>query len=227
MSKTLTTQALMGGMIQLLMFPLALFLAAGTVAWPAAWVFLILLYSFVVVTVRLLLKRNPDLLEERMSVFKPNQKGWDSMFLLLLAVSIAWLVLMPLDAVRFHWSQVPVWLQVVGALTLIGSFALIHLTFRENAYLTPTVRIQQERRHTVVSTGPYQYVRHPMYSGFFLFFAGMPLLLGSEVGFMLSLVLIGLFVWRAVLEEHVLREKLPGYDAYMARVHYRFIPRVW
>ncbi len=227
MSKTLTTQALVGGMIQLLMFPLALFLAAGTVVWPAAWVFLILLYSFVVVTVRLLLKHNPGLLEERMSVFKPNQKGWDTMFLLLLAVSIAWLVVMPLDAVRFHWSQVPAWLQVVGALTLIGSFALIYLTFRENAYLTPTVRIQQERGHTVVSTGPYQYVRHPMYSGFLLFFVGMALLLGSEVGLLLALVLIGLFMRHAVLEEHVLREELPGYDVYMTQVPDRFIPHVW
>jgi protein-S-isoprenylcysteine O-methyltransferase Ste14 len=162
-----------------------------------------------------------------MSVFKPNQKGWDGMFLLLLAVSIAWLVLMPLDAVRFHWSQVPGWLQVVGAFILIGSFTLIYLTFRENAYLTPTVRIQQERGHMVVSTGLYHYVRHPMYSGFLLFFAGMALLLGSEVGLLLALVLIGLFMRRAVLEEHVLQEELPGYDAYMAQVHYRFIPHVW
>lgn len=214
-------------MIQLLLFPLALFLAAGTVAWPAGWIFLILFYSFIVATVRFLLKHNPDLLEERMSVFKPNQKGWDNMFLLLCAVSIVWLVLMPLDAVRFHWSQVPVWLQMVGALTLVGSFALIYLIFRENAYLTPTVRIQEERGQTVVSTGPYQYVRHPMYTGFHLFFVGMALLLGSEVGLLLSLVLIGLVARRAVLEEHTLREELPGYDAYMAQVTYRFIPHVW
>jgi protein-S-isoprenylcysteine O-methyltransferase Ste14 len=227
MPRILTIKALVGGMIQLLLFPLALFLAAGTVAWPAGWIFLILLYSFVVATVRLLSKHNPGLLEERMSVFKPNQKGWDKMFLLLLAVSIGWLVLMPLDAVRFHWSQVPVWLQVVGALTLVGSFALIYLTFRKNAYLTPTVRIQKERGQTVVSTGPYQYVRHPMYTGFLLFFVGTALLLGSELGLLLSLVLIGLFGRRAVLEEHLLREDLPGYDAYMAKVNYRFIPHVW
>jgi protein-S-isoprenylcysteine O-methyltransferase Ste14 len=103
----------------------------------------------------------------------------------------------------------------------------MYLTFRENAYLTPTVRIQQERGQTVVSTGPYQYVRHPMYTGFFLFFVGMALLLGSESGLLLSPVLIGLVVRRAVLEEHLLREELPGYDAYMAQVNYRFIPHVW
>jgi protein-S-isoprenylcysteine O-methyltransferase Ste14 len=227
MSKTLTTKALVGGIIQLLMFPLILFLAAGTVAWLAGWIFLILLYSFIVATVRLLSKHNPDLLEERMSVFKPNQKGWDKMFFLLFAVSIIWLVLMPLDAVRFHWSQIPVWLQAVGVLVQACSFALIYLTFRENAYLTPTVRIQEERGQTVVSTGPYRYVRHPMYSGCFLFFAGMALLLGSGLGLLLSPLLIGLFVGRAVLEEQMLREELPGYDAYMTKVSYRFIPRVW
>jgi protein-S-isoprenylcysteine O-methyltransferase Ste14 len=226
MSITLTTKALVGGMIQLLMFPLALFLAAGTLAWPAGWIFLILLYSFVGATVWRLAKYNPALLEERMSVFKPNQKGRDNMFLLLLALSVVWLVLMPLDAVRFHWSQIPMWLQGVGALTLVGSFTLIYLTFRENAYLTPTVRIQQERGQTVVSNGLYQYVRHPMYTGFFLFFVGVALLLGSAFGLVLSLVLIGLFVRRAVLEEHLLREELPGYDAYMAQVKYRFIPHV-
>jgi protein-S-isoprenylcysteine O-methyltransferase Ste14 len=229
MTKAFTKKALVGGMLQLLLFPLALFLAAGTVAWSSGWIFLILLYCFVVVTVRLLSRHNPGLLEERMSVFKPDQKGRDrdKMFLPLLVVSIAWLVLMPLDAVRFHWSQVPVWLQVVGALTLVGSFALIYLTFRENAYLTPTVRIQEERGQTVVSTGPYHYVRHPMYTGFHLFFVGTALLLGSASGLLFSLVLSGLFAWRAVLEEHTLRKGLPGYDAYMIQVNYRFIPRVW
>lgn len=226
MSKTLTTQALVGGVIQLLLFPLVLFLAAGTLAWPAGWIFLILFYSFVVVAVRLLSRHNPGLLEERMSVFKPNPKR-DTMFLLLSAVSLVWLVVMPLDAVRFHWSQVPLWLQVVGTLVLAGSFACMYLAFRENAYLTPTVRIQEERGHAVVSTGPYRYVRHPMYTGFLLFFVGMPLLLGSAFGLLLALVLIGLVVRRAVLEERLLREDLPGYDAYMAQVTSRFIPHVW
>src|SRR5215469_2613781 len=147
-----TTKALVGGMIQLLLFPLTLFLAAGTVAWPAGWIFLILFYSFTVVTVRLLLKHNPGLLEERMSVFKPTAKR-DTMFLLLGAVSIVWLIVMPLDAVRFRLSHLPFFLQVVGALVLAGSLAVMYMAFRENAYVTPTVRIQQERGQKVVSSG--------------------------------------------------------------------------
>jgi protein-S-isoprenylcysteine O-methyltransferase Ste14 len=226
MSRILTAKALVGGVIQVLLFPLVLFLAAGTLAWPAGWIFLILFYSFVVVTVRRLARHNPGLLEERMSVFKPNPKR-DTMFLLLCAVSLVWLIVMPLDAVRFHWSQVPFWLQVVGVLALIGSFACMYLAFRENAYVTPTVRIQEERGHGVVSTGPYEYVRHPMYTGFHLFFVGMPLLLGSAFGLVLALVLIGLVVRRAVLEERLLREELPGYDAYLAQVTSRFIPHIW
>ncbi len=225
MSKILTAKALVGGVIQVLLFPLVLFLAAGTLAWPAGWIFLILFYSFVVVTVRRLAKHNPGLLEERMSVFKPNPKR-DIMFLLVCAISLVWLVVMPLDAVRFHWSQVPFWLQVVGVLALIGSFACMYLAFRENAYVTPTVRIQEERGHAVVSSGPYEYVRHPMYTGFHLFFVGMPLLLGSAFGLVLALVLIGLVVRRAVLEERLLREELPGYDAYLAQVTSRFIPHI-
>jgi protein-S-isoprenylcysteine O-methyltransferase Ste14 len=226
MSRILTAKALVGAVIQVLLFPLVLFLAAGTLAWLAGWIFLLLFYSFVVVTVRRLAKHHPALLEERMSVFKPNPKR-DTIFLLLCAVSLVWLVVMPLDAVRFHWSQVPFWLQVVGMLALIGSFACMYLAFRENAYLTPTVRIQEERGQVVVSSGPYRYVRHPMYAGFHLFFVGMPLLLGSAFGLVLALVLIGLVVRRAVLEERLLWEELPGYDAYLAQVTSRFIPHIW
>jgi protein-S-isoprenylcysteine O-methyltransferase Ste14 len=165
-------------------------------------------------------------LEERMSVFKPHAKP-DTMFLLLGAFSLIWLIVMPLDAVRFRLSHLPFFLQVVGVLVLVGSFTWMYLAFRENAYVTPTVHIQQERGQTVVSTGPYRYVRHPMYTGFHLFFVGMPLLLGSVFGLVLALLLIGLVVRRAVLEERLLRKNLPGYDTYLARVPSRFFPHMW
>ena len=99
--------------------------------------------------------------------------------------------------------------------------------FLINAFLSPTVRIQEERGQTVISTGPYHYVRHPMYAGGLLLFLGTPLLLGSWYGLVLSLLFIAAGAARAVMEERVLREELPGYAAYMARVNYRLIPRIW
>ena len=134
---------------------------------------------------------------------------------------------MPLDAVRFRWSQVPVWLQVVGAIILLGSFYLFFLTFRENSYLSSVVRIQEERGQTVVSTGPYHYARHPMYSAFVLLVVGTPLLLGSWHGVLVGLILVGMVARRAVLEERLLRKELKKYDLYIAQVKYRLIPHVW
>lgn len=225
---TLAMKALLWVAVSFLLMALVLFLPAGTIAWSAGWIDLILLYGWLLVGIWLLLKYNPGLLEERINLSQSNQKAWDKVFILLFYLFFfAWLVLMPLDAVRFHWSQVPLVLQVVGAVALVGSFFLISLTFRENAFLSPTVRIQRERGQKVISTGPYQYVRHPMYAGGLLLFLGTPLLLGSWYGLLLVLVMIPGGAVRAVLEERVLREELPGYDAYMAEVKYRLIPYVW
>jgi protein-S-isoprenylcysteine O-methyltransferase Ste14 len=187
-----------------------------------------LLHGWLLVGIGLLLKHNPSLLEERLSFSRPNQKAWDKVFLLLYQlVLFAWLVLMPLDAVRYHWSHMPIVLQVVGAMLLITSFILISLTFKENAFLSPTVRVQHERGQTVISTGPYRYVRHPMYAGGLLLFLGTPLLLGSWYGLMLVVLLVLVIAVRAVLEERVLRDELPGYAAYMTQVRYRLIPYIW
>jgi hypothetical protein len=116
-------------------FVLALFLAAGTVLWPAGWAFLVLFFGFTFALSRWLLKHNPGLLTERMTgIGKPNQKTWDKVFYMgANLIFLAWLVLMPLDAVRLHWSQMALFLQVVGVLLLLCSFYLFFLTFRENA----------------------------------------------------------------------------------------------
>jgi protein-S-isoprenylcysteine O-methyltransferase Ste14 len=140
---------------------------------------------------------------------------------------IAWLILMPLDAMRFEWSEVPGWLQFLGALGLVLSLYVVFLTFRENAYLAPVVKLQEERGQSVVSTGPYRYVRHPMYSSMFLFFPATTLLLGSWWGLLLCLVLLGLLVWRTALEDRMLKNELAGYEEYAQSVRYRLIPRVW
>jgi len=212
-----------------LVFVLVLFLAAGTVAWPAGWAFLILFFGFVVALTVWLLRCNPGLLTERMTgIGKSDQKTWDKVFYVLAnVVFLAWLICMPLDAVRFHWSQMPALLRVVGAGLLLCSFYLFFLTFRENAYLSPAVRIQTERGQTVVTTGPYHYVRHPMYAAAIVFIVGTTLLLGSWYGLLVGLVLAVGIAIRAVGEERTLRAELRGYDAYMAQVRYRIIPYVW
>jgi len=214
--------------VSFLMIALLLFLPAGTVLWPAGWILWILLLGFTVVNFGLLFKSNSGLLQERLSLSQPNQKTSDKLLTSVNGLlTLAWFILMPLDAVRFHWSHVPLFLQIVGAIVLVGFMPLSILTFRENTFATTMVRVQEERGQTVISTGPYHYVRHPLYTSALLFFLGTPLLLGSWNGLLFVPIVIAGLVGRTLLEERVLRKELPGYDAYMAQVKYRFIPYVW
>lgn len=225
-NRTLLAAQIVG---MLLVFALILFLSAGAVTWLAGWAFLVLFFGFVVALSGWLLRHNPGLLTERMTgVGKADQKAWDKVFYVLLnVIFLVWLIIMPLDAVRFHWSHVPVVLQVFGALLLLCSFAVFFLTFRANSFLSPAVRIQSERDQVVVSTGPYHYVRHPMYAAAAVFLAGTALLLGSWWGLLGGGILMVAVANRAVREERSLRAELHGYAAYMARVKYRLIPRIW
>jgi protein-S-isoprenylcysteine O-methyltransferase Ste14 len=210
------------------MFALALFLPAGTVFWLAGWIYLVLFFSFYLAINAWLFRHNPGLLQERMSLARPDQKRWDKfLFPVLLIFPFAWLVFISFDAVRFHWSPVPAWVQDSGTLVLLCSFFLFFLTFRENSFLSTVVRIQQEREHTVVSTGPYHYVRHPMYAAFLLCMIGTPLLLGSLYGVLLGLAFMMVLARRAILEESTLRKELRGYADYMTQVKYRLIPYIW
>src|SRR5258708_1791020 len=224
----LLIRAFVWTVVSFLIMALLLFLLAGTILWPAGWIFLILLLGFTVVNTGLLFKSDPGLLQERLSLSQPNLKTSDKVLTSVNGLlGIAWFILMPLDAVRFHWSHVPLFLQIVGALVLVGFMPLAILTFRENSFLSGMVRVQEERGQTVISTGPYHYIRHPLYASALLFFLGTPLLLGSMYCFLFVPIVIAGFVGRTLLEERVLREELPGYDAYMAKVKYRFVPYVW
>lgn len=211
-----------------LLFALALFLPAGTIAWPAGWTFLGLFFGFILILNLWLLKHNPGLLQERMHLRADNQKSWDKvLFPAMLLLFFVWLGGIGLDAERLHWSHASFWLQIVGGIVLLGSFYLLFLTFRENSYLSPVVRIQEERGQTVVSTGPYHYVRHPMYAAISVFVIGTSLLLGSWYGLLIGLAPLVILARRAVLEERTLREKLQGYASYTAQVQYRIVPYVW
>ncbi len=209
-------------------FTLALFLPAGTFAWPAGWIFMALFFGYAVIIFSWLQLHNPGLLKERMRLAAVDQKGWDKiLFPLLQIVLLAWLVFMGMDAVRFHWSFVPVWIQGVGGIILLGSFHLLFLTFRENSFLSPVVRIQEERGQRVISSGPYHYLRHPMYCAILIFIIGTSLLLGSSHGILVGFVGMMILARRAVLEEATLLNELPGYADYRAKVKYRFVPYIW
>lgn len=209
-------------------YALPLFIPGGFKAWPAAWIFLALWFGFWLAVLIWLFVKNPGLFNERMRLNASNQANWDRIIgPSFYALLFTWLLFISFDSVRFHWSPVPLWLQIIGAATLLCSFYLFFITFRENTYLSPVVRIQEERGQQVISSGPYHYVRHPMYAATVVFFVGVPLLLGSWYGIPLGIIPTLLLAWRAVLEETTLQRKLVGYSTYMAEVKYRLIPHIW
>jgi protein-S-isoprenylcysteine O-methyltransferase Ste14 len=220
---------LLGAAMQLVvLFMAPLFGGAGTFAWRGGWLFLAAFFSFVAALTAWLFRHDPALLDERLTPVRADQKLWDKLLMGgMLGLFVSWLTLMGLDARRFRWSRVPLWLRVVGALLLLGSFAALFATFRENTYLSPTVRVQRDRGQRVVSSGPYAVVRHPMYAAVVVLLLGTALLLGSWWGLVAGAVVVVGIARRAVLEERVLADELPGYAEYIARVRYRFLPLLW
>jgi len=206
-----------------------LFLPAGTLAWPAAWIYLVVIGIASLAIALWLMRHNPTLLAERMSpLIQRDQKSWDKVLMTVLIVLwCAWFVMMGFDAVRYGWSEVPLWVQALGALAIIVSMFIMFLTMRANSFAAPVVKIQAQRGHRVVSDGPYKIVRHPMYGGALLLILGTPLLLGSWWGLATTPVIILLLGARAVMEERTLARELEGYAEYATRVRYRLIPLIW
>jgi protein-S-isoprenylcysteine O-methyltransferase Ste14 len=207
---------------------LLLFVPAGTLHWPAAWVFLGVMTLIGLGFGLWLRKSNPALLAERMSApIRADQPAADKKFILAIGfVFPIWFVTIGLDE-RFHWSEMPVALQVLGLALLFLSSAFIAWVFRENSFAAAVVRVQAERGHHVISSGPYAFVRRPMYSAAVLFMVGIALLLGSWWGSAISPVFAVLFAIRTRIEERALTAGLPGYADYAARVRYRLVPGLW
>jgi protein-S-isoprenylcysteine O-methyltransferase Ste14 len=205
---------------------LLLFVAAGTLQWTAAWVLIAEMGAGGIALGLWLRQHDPTLLAERLSVH--YQAPWDKALVAALMVSsIGSFVLMGFDAVRFHWSQIPLSLRVVGAFLVLLSIYFNYLAFRENTFAATAVKIQTERGHRVVSTGPYAYVRHPMYTGVVFFYIGVPLLLGSWYGLAAAILSLCILAVRVVFEERTLMAELTGYREYVERVRYRLIPGIW
>jgi protein-S-isoprenylcysteine O-methyltransferase Ste14 len=205
-----------------------LFACAGTLHWPSAWVFLATCALLGPLCGWWLYRVDPALLAERLRpVLQKDQPAADKAFMIVFVIAmLAWLAAMGLDR-RTQSSDVPVAFQALGLLLFVLSTLFILWVFRENSFAAPVVKLQAERAQRVVSTGPYAHVRHPMYSGMILFFAGVPLLLGSWWGLAIAPVIVVLFSVRIGIEDRTLREGQPGYSDYMTRVRYRLLPGVW
>jgi len=213
--------------IVILVMDLLLFVPAGRLDWPAAWI-LSLLYGVLLLGYAVWgTLRAPDLLRERSQVAR-NVKVWDKVIMAIYTVLLlATLVLAGLDVGRDQRSQMPAALQVLGLVGIVLAGGLIFWTILTNTYLGRMVRIQENRGHQVVTGGPYRYVRHPMYVGIILLFPCMTLFLGSWWALVPAILIAMLMVIRTALEDRTLRAELPGYAEYAQQVRYRLLPGLW
>jgi len=205
-----------------------LFVPAGTLHWPAAWLFLGTIGILGVAGGLWLARHDPALLAERMRpMMQHDQPAADKTFVLVFGfAALIWFLAIGFD-MREHGVRIPWAWQTLGFLMLLLSSGFIMWVMRENSFAAPVIKLQTERGHRVISTGPYAFVRHPMYSGTVLFFVGAPLLLGSCWGVATSPLFAVLFAFRVVIEERALVAGLPGYADYAARVRYRLAPGLW
>jgi protein-S-isoprenylcysteine O-methyltransferase Ste14 len=205
---------------------LLLFLAAWTLRYWQGWLFLIVFCSACAVTTLYFLRTDPKLVERRMAVgpaaeTEPAQKR----IMAITSVGFFLLMLVPALDFRWHWSSVPVWLVIAGDLGVAVSFYLIVLVLRQNSFAAATIRV--EANQTLVTTGAYAIVRHPMYAAALPLFFFTPLALGSYWGLLVAVAIVPALTWRLLDEENYLVRHLPGYAAYRERTRYRLIPWVW
>lgn len=211
-----------------LLFMLALiFIPAGTWRWPEAWILLIF-YMIVGTAAGVWMKiKTPGLLKERQAK-KKDAKTWDKIFMKVYTLMLIFLLVVPgLDAVRYGWSRVPLGLKVAAFIGYLPALIIAFWALIENEFASDVVRIQEDRGHTVCTSGPYRFVRHPMYVGVILFFLFFPLSLGSYLGLIPAFIIIVLFLIRTSLEDRTLVAELPGYREYAREVRYRLIPGIW
>jgi len=204
-----------------------LFVPAGTLAWGRGWSFLALMLVSMTVAIAYLWRVNPDIFSARSSI-KRGTEGWDLVLLPLIIGSIVAIpVVAGFDDGRFHWLPLPDWVVWLGYLLFLAGFVLMTWAQAVNRHFEPSVRIQTDRAHQVIDTGPYAIVRHPGYAGAIPFVVGIALGLGSLWALVPAAVMTGVLAYRTLREEQVLRAELPGYVDYTERVKYRWLPGVW
>jgi len=205
-----------------------IFLPAGDIRWSKGWLFLLVFFALTVPSVIYLWRTNPEIFIARSKVARAGTKRWDEPMMALLFCSLtAIFIVAGFDAGRFHWSSVPTWLTVLGYLLLSVCFFISVWAESVNKFAEPSVRIQSDRGHRVIDTGPYALVRHPMYSSALFLCAGVPLALGSFWALIPGAVTTLVLVVRTILEDRTLHKELEGYKDYAARVPHRLIPWIW
>lgn len=204
----------------------SLFLPAWTLDYREAWVFLAVFFTPVLAITLYLITRDPKLLERRINAGPGAEKERSQKIIQFLA-TIAFIMIFVLSAFdhRFKWSRVPMFLVAAGDICVALGLLIVFFVFKENSFASATIEVGNEQ--TVVSTGPYALVRHPMYFGAFVMLLGTPLALGSWWGLLTVIPIIVVIIWRLLDEELFLEKNLPGYLAYRDMVKYRLLPFIW
>lgn len=218
---------LISPLLWLLIVGFIYFAAAGDVKIPRAWIY-IATYAFGSLAGNILLiKKVPELLNQRGIVHKKAEK-WDK--IILYVYFFLTLTLLPLTAgldFRFHISPLPFSSIYVGIVFFLASLILLVWAMLSNHFFEPTIRIQNEKEHMVIQTGPYSIIRHPGNLGVILGSLPIPFALGSLLSMIPAVIMISLIVIRTYKEDEVLLAKLPGYGEYANKVRYRLIPYIW
>jgi protein-S-isoprenylcysteine O-methyltransferase Ste14 len=222
------TQSFVSLAVTWLVMGAALFISAGTLQWLHGWLFLAVFLLATLVAMAWLWRVNPDIFVARSRLTGQGTKGWDRVMLALLLPSfVATLIVAGLDDGRFHWAPAPPPAVVFGYVLLLAGVFGTGWAQAVNRHFEPSVRIQSDRDHHVIMTGPYAYVRHPGYIFGSILTFGLALALGSLWALLPAALAVFVLAIRTRLEDATLQRELPGYAEFAARVRYKWIPGVW
>ena len=213
--------------VQTLLMGAILFISAGTLDWPMAWLMMGFYVAMLAVNAILMMRRNPEMVAERAEV-REGTKSWDRVLASLGA--LLWLLILLVTGLdkRLGWSpDFSIYIQLFAFIFVVLGYAFASWAMLSNPFFSGTVRIQKERGHTVATSGPYQTVRHPGYSGWSLANLTTPVALGSLVGLIPAVLFVFNLIIRTALEDQTLKEELEGYKEFTEQVRYRLIPGVW
>ena len=223
MTKSLFLSAMGKFFLGVILVGFLIFLPAGTLAYFNGWLFMGILFVPMFLAGLVMMTKSPELLKKRLNA-KEKEREQSLVVKLSGLMFLAGFIVAGLDF-RFGWLPLPQGVSYGAAVVFLFAYILYAEVLRENAYLSRTIEVQEGQ--TVVDTGLYGIVRHPMYAVTLLLFLSMPLVLGSVISFVIFLVYPMLIAKRIKNEEAVLEAGLPGYMEYKQKVKYRMIPYIW